>query len=788
MTKNDKNLSNLKKQIINFMEESNQKSYYVNDLSNGIGYTSSEQFKEVVKALASLERDRQVLLTKDGQFKLLEPDPTFIGKFSATDRGFGFVNIPDFEKDIFIGPRDTGSALNGDTVRVEITKAEEPWNDHAAEGRITEIIERELTSLVGEFQAYPDDEVDELNLYGCVNPNDRKMNDKLLQIVNEGIRPVDGQIVLVEITQYPRYQNEDLMGIVTKIIGHRNDPGIDILTIAYKHGINPEFPPEVLAETAEVSQEINSDEIAGRKDLRAEKIVTIDGADAKDLDDAVNVHKLANGNYHLGVHIADVSHYIKEGTALDEEAFERGTSSYLIDRVIPMLPPELSNGICSLHPNVDRLTLTCDMEINQQGKVVKHEIYPSVIKSYQRMTYTAVNQILMDEDPEVMAQYSDLVDMFREMEELHNILEQKRTNNGAISFDSNEIEFKVDAEGTPLEIGISERGVGERIIESFMLTANETVSEHYAKRNLPILYRVHESPDESKMQRFIEFARGLGIEVKGKKDKISPKVLQGILDEVKGEPTEAVVNMLMLRSMQQAHYDVTALGHYGLASEYYSHFTSPIRRYPDLILHRLIHYYQEVGTSKRDKNAWNEKLPEIAEHSSMAERRAVDAEREVESLKMAEYMQDKVGLEFEGLIVSITNFGMFVQVEDAIEGLVHLSTMKDDYYEFSERGMILIGQRTGKIFRIGEKVTVELTNVDIEQYDIDFVLVEDATGKKSNGKKTKDHKKAKNSKKSNGKKNKNHKKSRNVDFKIRDKKNKPKKGNKKNKRKKKNNK
>src|SRR5699024_1928268 len=396
---------------------------------------------------------------------------------------------------------------------------------------------------------------------------------------------------------------------------------------------------------------------------------------------------------------------------------------------------------------------------NHRGEVVNYDIYPSIISSYRRMSYNDINGILMEQDPELMKEHEDLVEMFQQMEELHNILERKRKKNGAITFDSTELDFEVDEKGKPLKINIVERGVGERMIESFMLSANETVSKHFSERDLPFLYRVHEQPDEAKTQNFLEFTAALGVRVKGKKDTISPKVLQSVLDEVAGEPYEQVVNMLMLRSMQQAKYDVEPLGHYGLATEFYSHFTAPIRRYPDLILHRLIHYYQEEGTDKKSKEYWAEQLPEIAEHSSMAERRAVDAEREVEDLKMAEYMVDKVGLEFEAIIMSITNFGMFVQVEDAIEGLVHLSSMKNDYYEFNERSMILIGQRTGQVFRIGEKIKVKLVNVDIEQYDIDFELVEDANNnKKKKGQEKTDSKK---------KKPKDHKKSRNVDFEIR---------------------
>lgn len=740
------------------MEEQGKESYFVNDISEGLGLTATDEFKVIVKALAALERDRRIMLTKDGQFKTLEPEPKFVGRFSATDRGFGFVAIEDFEKDIFINPDNVDTALNGDTVEVKITKEAQPWNDRAAEGKIIDIVERGTTTLIGEFHAYTDEDVKENDLYGYVSPEDRKQKHLTVQIEAKGIRPVQGQIILVDITHFPRYKNEDLKGITTKVVGHRDDPGIDILSIAYKHGIDPEFPEEVLTQVEDIPDTVLPEEMEGRKDLRGQKIVTIDGEDAKDLDDAINVEILENGNYFLGVHIADVSHYVQAGTPIDEEAYDRGTSSYLIDRVIPMLPQKLSNGICSLHPNADRLTLSCDMEFNHRGEVVNYDIYPSVISSYRRMSYNDVNGILMEQDQELREKHEDLVQMFEQMEELHTILEHKREKNGAISFDSTELDFEVDEAGKPVEIHIVERGIGERMIESFMLSANETVSKHFSDKQLPFLYRVHEQPDEAKMQNFLEFTAALGVRVKGKKDTITPKVLQSVLDEVAGEPYEQVVNMLMLRSMQQAKYDVEPLGHYGLATEFYSHFTAPIRRYPDLMLHRLIHHYQEEGTDKRTRDHYAEILPEIAEHSSQAERRAVDAEREVEDLKMAEFMFDKVGTEFEGKITSITNFGMFVQVLDAVEGLVHLSTMKKDYYEFNQRGMILVGQRTGQVFRIGESVNVKLISVDLDRYDIDFEIIE-PTSDKTNNKKGKGASKKKQPK--------DNKAPRNVEFEIR---------------------
>ena len=733
--------------VFQYMEETGQDSYNVNDISTALGHDSADEFKEIVKVLAVLERDKRVFLTKDGKFKLLEPEQTFIGHFSGTERGFGFVDIPDFDKDVFISPDKTNTALDGDTVRIDITKKAEPWNDKSAEGEIVEVMERGVSTIVGEFHAYKDDEVNEMNLYGYVYPQERKLKKLTVQIGVSGVRPVEGQIVLVEITQFPRYKDEDLIGIVQKVIGHRDDPGIDILSIAYKHGIQSEFPEEVLEEVEDIPSEVLPEELEGRRDLRDDIVVTIDGEDAKDLDDAIKVEKLDNGNYLLAVHIADVAHYVQAGTAIDKEAYDRGTSSYLIDRVIPMLPQKLSNGICSLTENVDRLTLSAEMEIDNRGEVVEYDIFPSVIRSFRRMTYTDVNRMLDDKDPAMIEKHADLINMFRSMQELHNILEAKRKRNGALSFDSNEFRFIMGEDGIPTSIELEERGVGERMIESFMLSANETVSEHYSRAKLPILYRVHEQPDEAKMQNFVEFATALGVRVKGTKGNITPKTLQGILDQVSGESYEQVVNMLMLRSMQKARYDVESHGHYGLATEFYSHFTAPIRRYPDLTLHRLIHYYDEVGTSKKDIRYWEKELPEIAEKTSAAERRAISAEREVEDLKMAEYMLDKVGQEFNAKIVSITNFGMFVQVEEAVEGLVHMSSMKDDYYEFNERGMILVGKRTGRQFRIGEIVPVKLVNVDVAEYNIDFNLVEDKNAKKkATPKKPNDHRKPKKAK------------------------------------------
>lgn len=721
-----KDFEQFKQAIIDYIEQDNRESIEVNDVTNKFNNHDSAQFKRQVKALAALEREEKIEMLGDGRLRLKRLPDSLVGTFSGTDRGFGFVMVEDEGiDDIFVPAKATKLAFDGDTVEVEITEAPDPSGKRSAEGKITRIIERKTEQVIGEFIPYTDDEIADYNLYGYVKAKLKKGPEHIIQIEMNGLNPTRGEIVSVDITHYPAYKGEDMRGVVTETIGHKDEPGIEILSIVHKHNIRSEFPDEVLAEAEQVPDQISAADLKGRRDLRGQQIITIDGADAKDLDDAVTVERLDNGHFQLGVHIADVSHYVREDSALDKEAFERGTSSYLTDRVIPMLPQRLSNGICSLHPKVDRLTLSCEMEINQQGNVVAYDIFPSVIRSVERMTYEAVNHILEEKHPQTRKQYQSLVPMLEEMAELHHILEQKRRHRGAIDFDSDEAKIIVDKDGKAIDIELRERRVGERLIESFMLAANETVSEHYSKADLPILYRVHEQPDESKMKRFLEFITTFGLTVQASKDSITPKDLQGVMDRIKDEPYEAVISMLLLRSMQQARYDVDPIGHYGLGADYYSHFTSPIRRYPDLILHRLIHYYDEVGRSQQDKKRWASRLSDMAKHSSEAERRAIDAERETDELKKTEFMADKVGQEFMGTIISITGFGMFIQLPNTVEGLVHVSMMDDDYYKFNEDHLVMIGERTGKVFRIGQPIKVKLMRADVEEVQIDFSIVED---------------------------------------------------------------
>ena len=720
------NSQNIHKNILKFMESSKQKTFEMNDLSHGLSMEEAQKFKELVMAVAELERDGKIVLSDHGEFMLPRSNGHVEGKFRKSQKGYGFVEIEGLEGDVFVPAHRTNHAMENDRVLISIDKASDAKNGKGPEGTVQEIIEHGVSHVIGEFYAYDENELEKSSYIGYAELRDKRLESYRVFIAPQGLHPKNESIVQIEIIDYPDADHEHAMiGLVTTEIGGKNEPGVDILSVVYKHGIPTEFSPETLKEVEEIPDHVLAEEKEGRLDLTETVTITIDGADAKDLDDAISLEKLENGNYYLGVHIADVSHYVKEGSSLDQDAFERGTSSYLTDRVIPMLPRELSNGICSLHPNVERLTMTCFMEINDQGKVLNYHIEPSVIRSHQRMTYDAINGILEEGDPQLYKEYEDYISLFENMGDLHKILEKKRYNRGAINFDTEESQVLVDEEGQPVDIVLRARGIGERLIESFMLQANETVSEHFTKKHLPILYRVHERPDMAKMQSFIEFASALGIKVSGTKDTVSPKQLQKIIENVEGKDEELVVSMTLLRSMQQARYDIEDLGHFGLAAEYYSHFTSPIRRYPDLTLHRLIHHYQEVGTSKKDQAHYQSILPEIAEQSSMAERRAIDAEREVDNMKKVEFMADKVGQKFEAIIVSVLGFGMFVQLENTVEGLIHISKMKEDYFDYNEQGKMMIGKRTGKTYRMGEKVEVRLVGANTETYELDFELIVD---------------------------------------------------------------
>lgn len=699
--------------ILAFMREEAYKPLTVRELEEAFGLEDSSEFKDFVRTLNYLEENGFVVRTRSNRYGVPERMNLVRGTVQRHPKGFAFI-IPEEEgmQDIYVTESDLNGAMNGDTVIIRLNP--KTTGSHP-EGVVIRIVDRGVDKVVGTYS--------DSKYFGFVVADDKRIPNDIF-IPKEATKgAVDGHKVLVKITKYPEGRMS-AEGEIVDILGHKNDPGVDILSIIYKYGLARDFPEDVIEQANATPDEIREEELVGRRDLRNETIVTIDGEDAKDLDDAVNVKRLDNGNYLLGVHIADVSHYVTEGSPIDKEAFERGTSVYLVDRVIPMIPHRLSNGICSLNPQADRLAISCEMEITKDGEVVSHDIFPSVIRSKERMTYTDVRKILLKEDEAVLKKYEALVPFFETMGELAEILRHKRLKRGAIDFDFDEAKVLVDEESNPVDVVIRERSVAERLIEEFMLAANETIAEHFHWLNLPFLYRIHEEPNEEKLATFFEFITNFGYTVKGTGSDVHPRALQQLLEKVKGEPEEAVISTVMLRSMKQAKYDPECLGHFGLSTQFYTHFTSPIRRYPDLIVHRLIRTYLfEKKMDSTIQEHWNEKLPEIARHTSERERLAVDAERETDDLKKAQFMEDKIGEEFDGIISGVTNFGIFVELENTIEGLVHVSYLTDDYYRYEEQHYAMIGERTGNVFRIGDQIRVRVLQVNIEERSIDFEVV-----------------------------------------------------------------
>jgi ribonuclease R len=722
----------MKDRIKAYFKESGTKPLAVHELEEILEIKEAVDFKELVKSLNELEESGELVRTRKNRFGLPEKMNLIRGKIQMHAKGFAFL-IPDDEDlaDVYIHHSDLASAMNNDKVMV---RPESNERDGArAEGKVIRILERAHADIVGTFE--------DNKSFGFVIADDKRIPNDIFIPKGSTNGAVNGHKVITRITKYPEGR-KSAEGEVIQILGHKNDPGIDIISIIHKHGITVDFPDEVMEQAAAAPEVISEDEIEGRRDLRDEVIVTIDGADAKDLDDAVSVKKLDNGNYKLGVYIADVSYYVDEGSPIDTEAFERGTSVYLVDRVIPMIPHRLSNGICSLNPQVDRLTLGCEMEISSTGEIVGHEIFQSVIRSKERMTYTDVNKILVDKDEETREKYKELVPLFEQMEKLAAVLNGKRMGRGAIDFDFKEAKVLVNDTGEVQDVVLRERSVGERLIEEFMLAANETVAEHFHWLDVPFIHRIHEDPDEGKLQTFFEFLGGFGYVVKGTENEIHPQALQKVLEEAKGKSEEMIISKLMLRSMKQAKYDPQSIGHFGLATEFYTHFTSPIRRYPDLTVHRLIRTYLiNNQMDHKTQNRWKDAMPEIARHTSERERAAVDAERETDDLKKAEFMQDKIGEEFSGVISSVTNFGMFVELENTIEGLIHVSYMTDDYYHYDEQSYAMIGERTANVYRIGDEVTVKVADVNTDERTVDFELVQ---AEKPKRKKTIKAKKVKN--------------------------------------------
>lgn len=705
-------------EIIGLLQEEAYKPMSYKELEKHFGITGANEFKDFIKLLNQMEESGHIVRGGNDRYGVPERMNLVRGKLQAHAKGFAFLIPEDREHpDVYINAHDLNTAMNGDIVFVKVTSRSAGGG--RLEGEVVRVISRANTQIVGVFQGQ--------ETYAFVIADDKRVTRDIFIPQHAFHGAVTGQKVVVKIVNYPEGRSA-AEGEVIEILGHKDDPGVDILAIVRKFQLPEAFKEDVLAEADAAPDSITEDEIVsqGRRDLRSKRIVTIDGEDAKDLDDAVNVEVLENGHYKLGVHIADVSYYVREGTALDIEAYNRGCSVYLTDRVIPMLPHRLSNGICSLNPQVDRLTMSCEMEFDENLKVVNHEVFTSVIKTSERMTYTNVRKLLTGEaEPELVERYAYLMEDFKRMEELSTRLRARRMKRGAIDFDFEESKIIVDPEGKPTDIVKRERSVAEMMIEEFMLAANETVAEHFSWMKVPFLYRVHEDPDAEKLMNFMEFVTNFGYAVKGKGNSVHPRSLQTLLEDIKGTPEETVISKVMLRSMKQARYDAQSLGHFGLAAEFYSHFTSPIRRYPDLIIHRVIREVLESGTLSDARLEYlASRMSDIAQQSSERERVAVDAERETEALKKAQYMLDKVGEEFEGIISSVTGFGMFVELDNTVEGLIRLSDLTDDYYNYHERQHALVGERTSKIYRIGDSTKVRVARVNMEEHTIDFELVD----------------------------------------------------------------
>ena len=695
--------------IINVLKNCD-KAVDIYELQDLLDIHDAEEVKQLLEELRVLEDEAIVYCSNKNKYMMLENSHLRKGVMRVNKKGFGFVEVDDLEDDVYIAVDNMNGAIHDDIVLVEITSK---MNLDRLEGRILKILKRKNDHYIGLIN------FDHKGV-GHITLDDSKIKLDIEIPKDNSLNAVDGHKVVVELTKKinnsGRYE-----GKVVDIIGHVNDPGIDILSIIYKYSINVDFPEEVKKEVAEMPMEVLKSDLGGRKDLRNEVIFTIDGDDTKDIDDAISIKKLKNGNYELGVHIADVSYYVREGSPLDVEAMERGTSVYLVDRVIPMLPHELSNGICSLNPNVDRLAVSCVMEIDSNGKQISYEIFPSVIRSRKQMTYKNVNMIL--EKDTIPEGYEEFVDDLKLMNELAKILRKMKENRGYIDFNVDEAKILVDEKCVPLEVVLRDRGDGEKLIEDFMIAANECVATHIYFMNLPFIYRIHETPKEEKIRSFLGFVSNLGYHVTGNVSDLKPTSIQRILRQLEDKPEFKILSSLMLRCMQKAVYSPENLGHYGLASSCYTHFTSPIRRYPDTTVHRLLHTYlfdQKIDMQTIRK--WEEKLVYVAEHSSERERASVDCEREVDDMKMAEYMEHHIGEEFEGTISSVTSFGMFVELDNLIEGLVPIKDMKD-FFHFDEERMTLTGERSHVKYSIGERVIVKVVRASKDERTIDFEII-----------------------------------------------------------------
>lgn len=670
----------------------------------GIPREQREELKEVLDALVA---EGKIGLSKRGKYGKPE---TFAlaGIFSGHARGFGFVTIEGQEQDVFIPADKTGGAMHGD--RVQITAAA-GGTGKRAEGAVVKILEHANQTLVGYYQKNKS--------YGFVVPDNQKIGQDIFIPQGKDAGAVTGHKVVVKIMDYGS-ERRSPEGVITEILGHANDPGVDILSIVRAYGLPEEYPAEVMEQVSGIPDAVMPEELAGRTDLRSLPTVTIDGEEAKDLDDAVTISREDFG-YRLGVHIADVAHYVTEKSPLDEEALRRGTSVYLADRVIPMLPHKLSNGICSLNAGTDRLALSCIMDIDEQGRVIGHELAETVIRVDRRMTYTAVNAIVTDRDEAVMEQYAGFTAMFDLMKELADILRARRSARGSIDFDFPETKVILDEKGHPVDIRPYERNSATRIIEDFMLVANETIAEDYFWQELPFVYRTHDNPDPEKMKRLGVFINNFGYSIRTQNGEVHPKELQKLLTKIEGSEAEALISRLTLRSMRQAKYMPVCSGHFGLAAKYYTHFTSPIRRYPDLQIHRIIKENLHGSLTEKRIAHYDKILTGVTMQCSQTERRAEEAERETVKLKKCEYMAKRIGESFDGVISGVTNWGFYVELPNTVEGLVHVTELHGDYFVYDEDRMELRGELTGKTYRLGQKITVTVSGTDRLTRTIDFI-------------------------------------------------------------------
>lgn len=700
-------LEEKKNLIYDFMLSKEYKPIKFKEMVNILQVPKREK-EDLREVLESLIADGRIMIDVKGKFKVANENLK-TGSFIGTQRGFGFVRVEGEDEDIFIPENAMKGALHNDIVQVQVLDIK---TGKRREGKIVNIVERGTTTVVGTFAKSRN--------FGFVVADNQRFGKDIYIPKAQTKGAVSGHKVVVELTDFGG-KDKKPEGKIIEILGHINDPGVDIRSIVKAFGFAETFPKEVMNEVENIPSEVDSADWAGRMDIRDWQMVTIDGEDAKDLDDAITIRKEGN-IYKLGVHIADVTNYVKEGSPLDKEALSRGTSVYLVDRVIPMLPHALSNGICSLNAGVDRLALSCLMDIDEKGTVVSHKIAETVVNVSRRMSYTSVKKILEDKDQDEMKEYEELIPMFEMMQELAQILREKRRKRGSIDFDFPESKITLDEKGKPIEIKPYDRNTATKIIEDFMLIANETIAEDYFWQELPFVYRSHENPDPEKIMKLGIFINNFGYTIKMGQDEIHPKELQKLIEKIDGTPEEPLISRLTLRSMKQAKYTVTGDGHFGLAAKYYCHFTSPIRRYPDLQIHRIIKENLRTGISEKRIKHYDRILPDVALRSSMMERKADEAEREVDKMKKAEYMSQFIGETFEGVISGMNTWGMYVELPNTVEGMVHVTALKDDYYFYDEERYVMVGERTGKTYKLGEKVEVSVTAVDKMLKTIDFEL------------------------------------------------------------------